>query len=500
MKRTHWLAITFTLTLAPALAGQPLAAAASEGDELVLAARGSDADVVRVLLERGADANAKQADGATALHWAAHRNDLAIARMLLDDGARVNQANDFGATPLWLAAVNGSAPMANLLLHHGADPNLALHFGETPLMTASRSGAVDVVRDLLARDATVDAKEAQHGQTALMWAAAEGHIDVMRALLDARASPAAASKSGLTPLVFTASRGSIDAARLLLDRGADINATALASTDAQTGRGSLNEGGATALLRAVVRGHVDLALFLLDRGADPNLSGTGYAPLHWAAGKWEASINTEYTFEDDEWASMYGIRSQADKTRLIEALVAHGADINTPAVHEPIRPGATLLVLLPPQVRMGVTPFYIAAMSADAPTMRLLLSLGADPSIPSANGTTPMMVAAGRMRIDYESTVREKDALEVVKVAHEAGNDVHTVNELGETALHAAAMAGWNSIVEYLVTNGASLDAKDKKGKTPTMHAEEGNGYSNQLTMKRPETVELLARLVEKAR
>lgn len=300
--------------------------------------------------------------------------------------------------------------------------------------------------------------------------------------------------------MFTARRGSIDAARLLLDRGAAINAKALVSTDASSRRSSPNEGGVTALLRAVVRGHVDLALFLLDRGADPNLSGTGYAPLHWAAGKWEASINTEYKFEDDEWSSLYGIRSREDKERLIKALVARGADINARAAHEPIRPGATLLVLLPAQVRMGVTPFYIAAMSADAPTMRLLLSLGADPSIASANGTTPMMVAAGRMRIDYESTVREADALESVKVAHQAGNDMRTVNDLGETPLHAAAMAGWNSVVEYMVANGASLDAKDKKGKTPAVHAEEGNGYSNMLTQKRPETASLLAKLAENAR
>jgi ankyrin repeat protein len=335
-----------------------------------------------------------------------------------------------------------------------------------------------------------------------MWATAEGHLDVMKALLDGGANANAISKTDVTALMFTARHGSIDAARLLLDRGANINAQSRIVNDSALGGGisKTQQGGATTLLRAVVRGHVPLAIFLLDRGADPNLSGTGYAALHWAAGKWEASINKEYSFEDGEWSSLYGIRSRADKEKLIRALVAHGADVNAVAKTEPTRPGATLLVLIDAQVRLGVTPFYIAAMSADADTMKLLLSLGANPTIPSANKTTPLMVAAGRIRIDYESTVREEDALAATKVALEAGNDVNAANNMGETPLHAAAIAGWNSVVEYLVSKGASLTAVDKKGKTPRMQAEEGNGHATSLTQKRPETAALLAKLEEKAR
>jgi uncharacterized protein len=502
MKRNLSFAIAFAMTLLVVASGNVASAASEEGSPLLQAARGRDTEAVRALLKRGVDANARQDDGATALHWAAHWNDLASAELLLDHGARVNQANEYGATPLWLAATNASAPMVKLLLDRGADPNVALHFGETPLMTASRAGALEVVRALLAKKAKVETQELQHGQTALMWATAENHLDVMQALLDAGANPNTTSKTGVTPLMFTARRGSIDAARLLLDRGADINAQSRVVNESALGGGvsKTQQGGATTLLRAVVRGHVEQALFLLERGANPNLSGTGYMPLHWAAGKWEASINKEYAFQDDEWSSLYGIRSQKDKERLIRALVAKGADINARTKIEPTRPGATLLVLIPNDVRVGQTPFYIAAQSADPETMRLLLSLGADPSISSANKTTPMMVAAGRLRIDYESTVREEDALEAVKVAHKAGNDIHAVNDLGETPLHVAAMAGWNSIVEYFVANGASLDAKDKKGKTPAMHAEEGNGYSNMLTQKRPETAALLIKLAEKAR
>ncbi len=83
--------------------------------------------------------------------------------------------------------------------------------------------------------------------------------------------------------------------------------------------------GYTPLLVAVVRGQVELALFLLDHGADPNNIAAGFTPLHWASSQWESfTANPVYGFED----AMAGIPDRQAKLRLVNALLAHGANVN----------------------------------------------------------------------------------------------------------------------------------------------------------------------------
>jgi ankyrin repeat protein len=88
---------------------------------------------LRAQLKQGANVNATDGDGTTALHWASYRDDLESADLLLRAGARVNATNDLGVTPLWTASRNGSEAMVKRLLAAGANPNLALLAGETPL-------------------------------------------------------------------------------------------------------------------------------------------------------------------------------------------------------------------------------------------------------------------------------------------------------------------------------------------------------------------------------
>ena len=149
---------------------------------------------VRRLVQSGADVNAAQADGATALHWAAYHGDASLALLLLEAGADVAAANRNGSTPLWLAASQGDAPMIEALLKGGADANEQLPLGRRPLMLAARSGHVDAVRALLDGGADVNAKEDARGTTALMQAADQGHADVIAVLIEHGADVAAASE------------------------------------------------------------------------------------------------------------------------------------------------------------------------------------------------------------------------------------------------------------------------------------------------------------------
>lgn len=461
-----------------ALVAMPDMAHAASDLRVVTAARQRDRAAVVALLRTKADANAAQADGATALHWAAHWNDVEMADALIRSGARVDAGNEYGATPLWLASLNGSAAMVERLLKAGANAGTPIASGETPLMSAARSGSVDAVTQLLAAGTPVDAKEHARGQTALMWAAAEKHPAVVRALVDKGAGVNVGSTSGFTPVMFAAREGDLESVRLLVERGADVNAAAA--------------DGATALLVATVRGHVALAEFLLERSANPNAAAAGYTPLHWAAGTWETSTSFDYRFTDGEWAALVGIPGRQEKLRLMKALLAKGADVNARTTKTPPRYGFTLFGQQQPTL-VGVTPFFLAAIVADVEVMKFLVAAGADPAIADSDGTTPLMMAAGRARVDNETRVPESAALEATRLALDLKMDVNAVNKAGETALHSAALAGLDTVVKLLVERGATVNAKTKAGKTPLATAE-GTVVAMQLVV-RTSTATLLKSL-----
>jgi hypothetical protein len=173
-------------------------------------------------------------------------------------------------------------------------------------------------------------------------------------------------------------------------------------------------------------------------------------------------------------------------------------------------------------IRTGATAFLLAAKNADVEAMKVLLAAGADPRIPNLENTTPLMVAAGlyiyHAGEDGGSLASDAaDVLEAVKICAENGNDVNAVDASGYTALHGAAFRGLNSVVEYLVSKGAKLDARtnpydpdrhdflpagersDKlRGWTP-LEIANGLSYADFYT-DQPQTAELLRKLMQERR
>ena len=134
------------------------------------------------LLKTPIDVNARQADGATALHWAAHWDDLQVADALIRAGARVNAANDSWRDADCAGVHQRPRRDGRQAVEGRADANSKRMTGETALMTCARSGNADAVKALLAHGADVRAAENETGQTALMWAAAQGHAETAQAL------------------------------------------------------------------------------------------------------------------------------------------------------------------------------------------------------------------------------------------------------------------------------------------------------------------------------
>lgn len=171
-------ALLATLLLTGAATDSPVADAAERGD----------ADAVIALLRQGADVNAAQGDGMTALHWSAMKNDAEMAAVLLYAGASPEATTRLGGyTPLHLASRLGQADAIAALTEQGANVSAKTTTGAMPLHFAAGSGDVGSITTLLERGAEVDGREGVYEQTPLMWATAQNRLDAMRTLLDAGA-------------------------------------------------------------------------------------------------------------------------------------------------------------------------------------------------------------------------------------------------------------------------------------------------------------------------
>ena len=437
------LALT-VLLLGLASAASSIAAESRLAD----AAEKSDRATIRTLLKQRADVNAPQADGMTALHWAAYRDDLETAKLLAS--ANANATNRYGVTPLSLACQNGNTAMVELLLRQGADPNTALRGGETVLMTAARTGQAGPVQALLARGAVVDAKE-RRGQSALMWAAADGHAAVVELLLKAGADfRAALPDSGFTPLFFAARDGRVDVVRVLLKAGVDVNSTM--EPRKPTAKGARK--GTSVLLLAVENGHFNLAVNLLEAGANPNDQRSGFTALH--ALTWVRKPNRG---EDDGDPAPLG-SGKLSSVQFIKKLVEHGADVNARLTTGKGGPGLFS--------KVGVTPFLMAAATADAPYMRLLIELGANPLLGNVDNCTPLMVACGigvGSAAANEVAGEEPEVLEAAEMLVKLGADVNAVDANGETAMHGAAYKNMPKAVQFLADQGAKVEIWNRKNK-----------------------------------
>lgn len=500
MSRTHAL-IAFALCVAC------LASPGAQGTDtrLIQAVKQEDVEAVRALLKQRANVHAAENDGFTALHWAAQRDNRQLVNLLLDAGADPRADSRYRVTPLYLAALNGSASVIARLLDSGVDPNSTAHEGQTTLMTAALAGKADAVRLLVTRGARVDEREPYRGQTALMWAASEGNAAAAEILIEAGADIHAKSTAGFTPLLFAVRNAHIETAKTLLGHGANVNDAA--------------SDGTTALGMAAVNAYFELAAALLDAGADPNLPDPRGSPLHTVA--WLRKPGAD-------GAAGVGNTPQGTPVptgnvtalELAEKLLQHGANPNTRVDwREPTfgKEGGT--ARNPPNIRLGrhllsyngATPFYVAAKNGDVLLMRLLQKHGANPTMPTRAGITPLMVAAGLDYWEGESPgpftgVSEAERLEAVKLAIELGNDInahadfgdfpmvgdveytllyypHNIDDLlelgvgdprwdGSTALIGAVVSGQATIVQYLVDRGAKIDAQTTLGWTPLKVAE----------------------------
>jgi uncharacterized protein len=500
------------------LAASALVRAAGADSAVADAAMARDTATARKLLRGGADVNAAQGDGMTALHWAASNDDAELAQVLLYAGANLRATTRLGGyTPLHLASKAGRAAVMKVLVERGAMVNAATSTGASPLMLAAASGNVDAVNVLLDAGADPNAKEGANGQTALMFAAAADRAGVAALLVKRGADAGVASKVvDLTDLVapedklqqeireaqnaksttsagggrppapsrsasqqkevagvtraFTyneliGKQGGLTALHYAARQGAFETVRTLVGAGADVNQVSPADQ-VSPLLVATINGQFDIAAYLLDHGANPNIAGdNGMTPLY-------AALNVQWAPRMFYPQPRAHLQQQIGYLDLMTKLLDKGADPN-PRLKKKLWYMQFNFDLLRID-DTGATPFWRAAYASDIDAMQLLVDRGGDPAIPT------IKTARGRQ---FQGGTRGTD-----ETKDHSGLPPSPLGGAGIPPLLAAAGAGYGegfagnahrfapggmlAAVKYLVeTLHVDVNAVDHEGYTALHHA-----------------------------
>jgi ankyrin repeat protein len=380
-------------------ASSPVADAAMRGDHQAVAA----------LLQKRADVNAPQVDGATALHWAVYRDDLDLLDTLLREGAKPEATNRVGMTPLAMAALYGSPRAVDRLLKAGASAKALGPNGETMVMFAARNGRPDAIRLLVEAGADVNARERVRGTTALMWAVSQRNTVAVEALLALGADANAKSGGAGLPRNYMAQRVNVRAveeAQRRHERAKAAGRTYEEQLEWEYENGVDLGGARNAFTADRSRG----------RGAGPRGAGPEQAPGG------AAPTPAAPTDSPAARAGGAGARAGGAGGRQGGAAGRGGAAATVDADDD------TEIVVagLVGSGGGGLTPLVFAAREGDLPSTRLLLDAGANVNLPTEYGWTPLLTAVNNR--NYQ----------VAQLLIARGADVNAANKGGWTPLYLA--------------------------------------------------------------
>ena len=359
---------------------------------------------------------------------AAEHGDVQKIKALVSNGANINSQGLDGVTPLSWALVKGNLGGFNALLELGADPNLTDDEGDSAIILAA--GVKDPRFLNMAIEHGGNVNKAGFGSiTQLMIASAAGYAENINVLLEANANVNAQDALGNTALMYAVKANRVEVVRILIEAGANKlirNEQELIALDfvdvtssVEEGKNQLREilstkphdvfleGADLELVSAAGNGDVERVRQLVAQGSDVNVTGKGgITPLLWAL-----------------------------KTRNFEGyLVLLEAGAN------------------PNHSIEGLSVIHLAASLDDTRFLEGAIKKGGKFDLQGPSGITPLMVAS------------RTGNLENVRLLVKMNVEVNVGDVLGLTALHYAVILNYQSVIQFLMNNGANPSQPDKAG------------------------------------
>ena len=345
---------------------------------LMIACERGNIDVINVLLEAGSDPDITDASGNTCLQCSVLQGcSIEVLQTIIDHGAQVNATNKNGQTALMMASDCGYLNGINMLLRAGADPNVINANGSTCLHFASRHGSSkEALQTIIDHGVNVNATN-KKGHTALMMASEFGHLNGIHVLLKAGAQPNITDVYGNTCLHFPVIQGRrIEVLEAIIDHGVDVNAS--------------TKKGQTALMIATEKGNID-AINVLKAGADPNITNAdGNTCLH-------LSILHGCRKEVVQMIIDHGAHVNATNKNGLTALMIASCRGNVDGVNALLKTGANHYIT---DADGNTCLHYSISGKWRREVLEMIIDHGAHVNDTGENGHTALMMACVRGNID----------------------------------------------------------------------------------------------------
>ncbi len=381
---------------------------------LTHAAKHGKTNVVKYLLQQGADPSIPDPANSLPLHHAADKGHLEIAKMLIEKKAdSINVKGHQRATPLCVASRAGNLDMVQFLLNSGADATIHDGNGYLPLHWATQNKHLEIVKTLVDKNLNLVNAKGPGGNTALNISAIEGVVNIAQYLLDHGADLNISNDAVSLPLHNASFGGHVKIVELLhKDKNFNINAK---GTPFQ----------ATALSIGAYKGHLNIVKYLADNGADINMpaAADGNLPIQYAAFLGHFDI-LKYLL-----GIAKNVNSKNAKNITILMCASSGLDKQDPQFKD-----------------------YEANKIN---IVKYLVDQGADITLRDHKGSPALHYAAYAGYLD------------IVKLFLESNPELlNAPNLQGKTVLHKATKMGRTEVVKYLLSKGADRNIQDARGRT----------------------------------